>query len=222
MPTITTIAEGYRAELIAMRRGTSSLHRHFDLGEGALRVDRSNWITLAYDTRNAVRSGGDYTAYRAITARGELLWFVVMRGKRHGFHAETDCPWLAIEMAKEARRRRREVRARWDDVRRLARAARAGRLGITVHLDDADASPLCAMGVRNFLHRVGLGRTARAPAVVVGWLMLIDEQVGFVLYEAARREGLLDCRTLDGLPFDARDDAVPSALLDAERADLPA
>lgn len=192
MPITKTIADRHRAELIAMRRGTSSLDRHFESTDDGLRYDRSNWITLLYDTRNAVSSEPGTIAYRAMTSRGEPLWFVVSDGRKRGYHAETDCPWRGLEMAREARRRRREVRARWDDVRRLAREARTGRRKFEVTLDDAEASPLCALGVRSFMRSIGLGWVRRGPAAVVSLLMLIDEQVGFVLYEAALRQGVMD------------------------------
>ena len=214
MPFAQTIAEGYRAQLIALRRGTSSLDRHFDTGADSLRYDRSNWTTLLYDLRNSVSSERGRVAYRAMTSRGEALWFVVSDGKKRGYHAETECPWRAIEMAREANRRRREIRARWDDVRRLGREVRLGRRRFEVTLDDAAASPLCAMGVRNFMRTIGLGRVKRAPAAVVGWMMLIDDQVGFVLYEAALRQGVLDEIAAE------RNEIVTR--IQGESADLPA
>lgn len=152
---------------------------------------RSDWVSLYYDRGNAVTSDdGSQTAYRAITTRGEKLWLVFSAGKTRGYHAESDCPFDAFIEARDALYRRRQVRANWDEVRALARDLRLRRITFEVLRSDADASPLCAMGTRHFLRRVGIPNIKRMSGFWLAWLMLIEPQLGFVLHQAASRAAI--------------------------------
>ncbi|WP_299787732.1 hypothetical protein [uncultured Marivita sp.] len=157
---------------------------------------RSDWVSLTYDLGHKVTSDdGSQYAYRAITRRGELLWLVFSAGKTRGYHSEASCPFAAFDEARDALARRRQIRSRWGCVTEVARALRRGRLRFDILIEDAEASPLCAMGTRHFLRAIGVPNIKRMPGFALAWLMLIDGQLGFVIYQAALREGVLDQQT---------------------------
>ena len=159
---------------------------------GDFRFHRSDWISLYYDTGYKVTSDDQSQyAYRAITTRGELLWLVFSAGKTRGYHSEEPCPFAAFEDAQLALAHRRFVKSRWDEVRQVASALRLGRLRFDILIDDAHASPLCAMGTRHFLRSIGIPNVKRISGFKLAWLMLIEPQLGFVIHEAALREGVL-------------------------------
>jgi hypothetical protein len=58
-------------------------------------------------------------------------------------------------------------------------------------IEDAHTSPLCAMGTRHFLRSVGLSGITRLSGFKLAWLMLLEPQLGFVIHQAALREGVL-------------------------------
>ncbi|MEM6593556.1 MAG: hypothetical protein AAF672_02120 [Pseudomonadota bacterium] len=152
---------------------------------------RSDCIALYYDRAHIVRSDdGSQHAYRAITKQGEKLWLVFSEGKTRGYHAECDCPFEAFDITRRALQQRRQVKANWNDVRRLARDLRMRRVQLNVRLEDAERSPLCTMGIRHFLRSIGLPNLTRMSGFKLAWMMLAEPQLGFVLHEAAVREGV--------------------------------
>ena len=168
---------------------------------------RSDWVSLYYDTGYMVTSDDrSQYAYRAITTRGELLWLVFSTGKSRGYHSEERCPFAAFEDAQRALAHRRFVKSRWNDVNRVASALRRGSLRFDVLIEDAHASPLCAMGTRHFLRSIGIPNVQRMSGFKLAWIMLIEPQLGFVIHEAALREGVL--ADLEAAPVG---EAIPGA-----------
>lgn len=153
---------------------------------------RSDWISLFYDAGHKIVSeDGSQYAYRAITTRGELLWFVFSNGKSRGYHSEASCPFEAFAQARAALDQRRQIKSRWSDVTSVARDLRRGRRRFDILIEDAHTSPLCAMGTRHFLRSVGLSGITRLSGFKLAWLMLLEPQLGFVIHQAALREGVL-------------------------------
>jgi len=149
---------------------------------------RENWVPMWVDLGNRVAcETGEAFATRAITDRGELLWFVRQSGQRLGYHSSETDPVAAMAQAREARRQRRMVRARWTEVQQLRKDILRGKESFEVHINDAYASPLCTLGIEGFMRRIGLGRVQRVPCRVAAAMTYIDEQVGFVLWQAWQR-----------------------------------
>ena len=154
--------------------------------------DRSDWISLFYDTAHKVVSDdGSQYAYRAITTHGELLWFVFTIGKSRGYHSEADCPFDAFDEARAALDQRRRIKARWNDVTSVAAALRRRKIRFDALIEDAHSSPLCPMGTRHFLRSFGMSGITRLSGFKLAWLMLLEPQLGFVIHQAALREGVL-------------------------------
>ena len=182
--------------LAADRQMTSLIDKEIIANGDAFSFLRSDWVSLYFDRANCVTSDdGTQTAYRAITTKGEKLWLVYSTGKTRGYHAESACPFDAFVEARDALDRRRQVRANWDDVKRLGRDLRSRRMTMEVRIEDAHASPLCAMGTRHFLRQMGMARGTRISGFSLAWVMLIEPQLGFVLHQAALREGVSSART---------------------------
>lgn len=177
--------------LAAERQMISLIDRHLLARADSFRRDTSDWVKLWYDPGNArVSDCGQMTAYRAITDAGRTLWFVFTPRKTKGYHALTDCHIEAMAMAQHAWQRRRIVRSEWRQVEALARDLRAGRVRMDVRMEDAQASALCTLGIEGFLAGVGLARVTRISGRLAGWLMKIEPQMGFVIYEAQRRHAV--------------------------------
>lgn len=188
--------------LAADRQMTSLIDKEIIANGDSFKFIRSDWVPLFYDQGHEVTSDdGSQTAYRAITTMGEKLWLVFSTGKTRGFHAESTCPFDAFVEARDALDRRRAIRRDWDEVEQLGRDLRRRRITMDVRIEDAEASPLCAMGTRHFMRRMGMPRITRASGFIIAWLMLIEPQLGFVLHQAALRENVTDCRrVLSNMP----------------------
>ncbi|KNG94284.1 hypothetical protein [Pseudaestuariivita atlantica] len=181
-----------RTTLAQERQMTSLLDREIIGGSHQIVPHRENWVPMWVDTGHVVRSDcGTMFAERSITRGGRLIWLVTTEGKSHAYHATAQDPFAAFEQATEARDRRRFVRGQWDVVKRLQRDLMLGRRRFDVLIDDAAASPLCAVGIQYFMSRIGMGRVRRVSGRVAALMMMIEPQVGFVIYEAARRHGVL-------------------------------
>ena len=175
--------------LAAERQMTSLIDKEIIANGDAFSFLRSDWVSLFYDQSNYVTSDdGSQTAYRAITTQSEKLWLVFSKGKDRGYHAESDCPFDAFLEARDALDRRRRIRSNWDEVKQLGRDLRCCRISMEVRIEDAEASPLCAMGRRHFLRQMGIRRVKRISGFSLAWLMLIEPQLGFVLRQAALRQ----------------------------------
>lgn len=181
-----------RTALAKERQMTSLIDQDILSASGAIVLHRENWVTMWVDTGNAVFSDcGTMMAERGITEGGRKLWLVSRDGKAKAYHATAEDPFTAFEQADAARAKRRLVRSRWNIVKQLARDLMFGRRAFDVVIADAEASPLCAVGIQAFLSRIGLGGVTRVSGRVAALMMVIEPQVGFVIYEAALRHNVL-------------------------------
>lgn len=189
MMNLTRTREGaLKTRLAKERQMTSLLEREIVPASGAIQPNRENWVRMWVDTGHVVR--GDRPGVRAtrgIDDRGQLMWLVHRDGKALGYHATAADPVAAIEQAEAAWAHRKAVRQRWREVEALARDLRSGRRSFDVRFEDAAASPLCEVGIRAFLRRVGLSPDGAISGWFAAQLMRVEPQVGFVIYEAARR-----------------------------------
>ncbi|MFN6977785.1 MAG: hypothetical protein ACK4OP_06660, partial [Gemmobacter sp.] len=191
--TVTIPAGSSPADLrlaLAMQRPMTSLLDRAILSVTAeFAFDTENWVRMWVDPGHAVASDcGQCTATRGITTEGRLLWLVRHRDKAHGYHSAASCPFDAIAEAEWAWAERRRVRRNWAFVESLRRDLVAGRRRMTVEIDDAHRSALCATGIEAFMRRIGLGRVQRVSGRVAALMMLIEPQVGFVLAAAWERQ----------------------------------
>lgn len=187
MPRLTHAATRL---LLARQRPMTSLLDKEIIAEGPdLVFDKANWVPLYFDRGHAVPSDcGRMTAFRAVTLNGQFLWMVFAQDKQHGYHAACDDPVEALEQARHSWAHRRAVRQDWDLVERTARDLILGRQRFDVRIEDAQASPLCLLGIDGFRRAVGLGRVTRMPGRVAALLMKIEPQMGFVIHAALQRQ----------------------------------
>lgn len=177
--------------LACERQMTSLIDKAFIAGSDLFVFDKTNWVNLFYDPENVVTSDcGQVRAFRAITYQGDLLWFCFTNGKTFGYHALGDDPFVAIEEAQDAWRRRAYVKQRWDEVQSMARELIKGTQKFDVLYEDAEASPLCLLGIDGFLARIGMPKASRLSGRTAALLMKLEPQLGFVIFEAMQREGL--------------------------------
>lgn len=211
MPNIITKVAAYE-RLAQERQMVSLIDRDIIALGGDFIPQRSDWVSLFYDTAHKVTSDdGSQYAYRAITTRGELLWFVFSSGKSRGYHSEADCPFDAFREARAALDHRRQIKARWTDVKAIASNLRRGRMRFDILIEDAHTSPLCPMGTRHFLRSVGLPKITRLSGFKLAWLMLLEPQLGFVIHQAALREGVLPVEAArHSVAATGRDPVMPS------------
>lgn len=179
-----------RQKLALQRPSTSLLDRELLVYSGDIVEERENWIRAFVDYGHAIEcSRVQATAFRAVDASdGTLFWLVRRVGKVHGFHSGAVDPFDAIEEAQAAWQHRRQIRKDWPFVESLMRDALTGRIHLRVRIEDAHNSPLCGMGINAFMTRIRLGHVREISGRMAAILMWIDPQVGFVLYEAYRRE----------------------------------
>lgn len=160
------------------------------------------------DTGHIVRGDcGKITATRGIDLDGQFVWFVRHPEKRHGYHSQEDDPFRAIKQAEAAWAARRAVRKNWPEVKALAQDLIWGRARLDVRIEDAYASPLCALGIKWFLRHLGLGGSQRVSGRLAALLMQFEPQLGFVIYEAQARTNAHALR-----PTKARGKALPLGL----------
>ncbi len=197
-----------RATLAKERQMMSLIEREIIGGSDQIVRHSENWVHMWVDTGHRVMSDcGTMVAERGITRGGRLLWLITREGKRHAFHATAQDPFAAFEQANAAQARRREVRGQWATVKRLRRDLLTGRRHMDVTLEDAAASPLCSVGIEAFMSRIGMGRVQRVSGRVAALMMLIEPQVGFVIFEAAARQGRVQVHSAP----DATADFAPQA-----------
>lgn len=171
--------------LAGQRQMMSLIEKDILAASGTFEFDKRDWVKLWFDPGNVVTSDcGTVRAYRAITIEGTLMWYVFTDGKRRGYHAISGDPFAAMEEARTAWQRRRQIKARWGDIEAIARDLRSGRKSFEVRISDAHASPLCTLGIDGFMRSVGLGGFSRVSGRMAGMLMKIEPQLGFVIYEA--------------------------------------
>ena len=178
-------------KLINTLQMTSLIERDLALATNDVKRETVNWVPMWVDWNHTVRSVcNTATAARAITDRGELLWYVRHDMKKHGYHALHQDPFDAISEAMEAWRKRRLVRNQWADVRRLAQDLLLGRQKLTITLEDAEQSALCTLGINWFRDRLHITHKTALSGRTAAALMKVEPQLGFVIYEAAQRAGI--------------------------------
>ncbi len=174
--------------LAMMRPMTSLMERDILPVTGDIVEVRENWVRMWVDTGHVVSfDGGRITAFRGICDRGQPMWLVRHKNKKHGYHSLHSDPIDAVEEAQAAWDARRGGRARWNEVERCAADLLRGRRRLTVTMDDAHASALCAPGIEAFLRRIGLGRVRRVSGRIAALMMKLEPQVGFVILAAMDR-----------------------------------
>lgn len=175
--------------LLAQQRSMTSLMEMEIASAGPDMVfTKTDWVPLYYDRGHAVTAErGRITAFRALTLKGQFLWMVFVQDKVRGYHAMTDDPFDAIELAKASWAHRRAVRQEWDLVEATARDLLTGRQRFDVRIEDLHASPLCHLGCEGFRRAIGFGRVNRMPGWLAALAMKIEPQVGFVIHAAILR-----------------------------------
>jgi hypothetical protein len=149
---------------------------------------KADLVPLYFDRGNEVTSDcGQVWAFRAMTLKGQFLWLVFAKDKVHGYHASSNDPIEAIELAKRAWDLRRAVRKEWHVVESVARDLILGRQRFDVRVDDACNSPLCHLGFEGFRRAAGLGRVKQILGRTDALLMKIEPQLGFLIHAAMQR-----------------------------------
>ena len=177
-----------RLLLAQQRRMTSLMDMEIASAGPDMVFTKADWVPLYYDRGHAVSDArGRIVAFRALTLKGQFLWMVFAQDKARGYHASTDDPFEAIEMAKASWAHRRAVRQEWDLVERTARDLILGRQRFDVRIEDLHASPLCHLGGEGFRRAIGCGRVNRMPGWLAALAMKIEPQMGFVIHAAIQR-----------------------------------
>ncbi|MEL6617416.1 MAG: hypothetical protein AAFP16_00965 [Pseudomonadota bacterium] len=150
--------------------------------------DVTHRVQIWYDTANAVQSQfGTLTAYRAITLRGELLWFVHEHGRGDRFHAVTDTALDAMCMANAAWDQAQRACAMAVQLTRLTQDIRRGRVRFHATLEDAQHTPMSPLGFRAVLDGAGLFGVSRISASTLVRMMRREPQLTYVLHAAWER-----------------------------------
>jgi len=177
--------------LINKRKMTSLMERELALALNEVKRETANWVPMWVDWGHTVRSDcNTATAIRAITDKGELLWYVRHDQKKHGFHSLESDPFDAFADAMVAWKKRALVRAHWAQVKALSRDLMLGREEFRITMDDAEQSALCTLGIKWFRERLHIANKPDISGRFAGFLMKVEPQIGFIIYEAALRTGV--------------------------------
>ncbi len=177
-----------RLKLAKQRQMTSLMDQEILSHSTDMVFTKADWVPLYFDRGNKVTSDdGQMSTYRAVTLKGELHWMVFTPKKACGYHAFCSDPFEAMEQAKACWAHRRAVRQDWDQVQRTARDLLTGRQRFDVRMEDAEASPLCTLGIEGFRAAIGIKRINRMPGWLAALLMKIEPQMGFVIHAAMQR-----------------------------------
>lgn len=178
-----------KAKLIGQRQMLSLIEKEIAMNVGDLVQDRENWVRMWVDTGHIVTSdNGIIQAFRGIDFDGTLMWLVRHPNKKHGYHSRLSDPFAAMLEATHAWQERRRVRGRWPLVKAIAWDLILGRKSFDVTRDDAHRSALCGAGVDAFMKRVGCEKRHGFQGRTAALLMLLEPQLGFVIYTAFERE----------------------------------
>lgn len=189
--------------LINTRQMTSLIDREMALAANEVKRETVNWVPMWVDWGHTVRSDCDTaTAIRAISDKGEMLWYVRHDRKKHGFHSIQSDPFSAFSEAMAAWKKRAQVRAEWTIVKALSRDLILGRENFRVTMDDAEQSALCTLGIKWFRDRMRIAHKPDVSGRTAGLLMKIEPQMGFIIYEAAQRTGVWAERCNSASTFD--------------------
>ncbi|MEP1768355.1 MAG: hypothetical protein ABJJ53_17165 [Sulfitobacter sp.] len=175
--------------LVSTRSMTSLIEKEMSLATGGIKRETVNWVPMWVDWNNSVRSEtSSATAMRAITDKGELLWYVRHDVKKHGYHSTELFPFDAIREANAAWDQRQMVKRKWSEVVTAQKELLRGSSKYRVTMQDAEDSALCTLGIAWFRMRWGIGRKASISGRMAAILMAIEPQVGFVIYQAQKRQ----------------------------------
>jgi len=176
-------------KLVAERQLTSHLEVQLAANLSDFVRNNENRIRVWIDPDNVRNSDcGRFQAFRSITMEGELLWFVKTFSKKFGYHSQHSDPFAAMIDAQLAWAERSHIKkTHWQEIETLAQELRLGTTSFDITISDAEKSPLCSMGIRAFIRRFRLERFEKISGRIAAFLMLIEPQVGFVIWEAARR-----------------------------------
>lgn len=174
--------------LAAERPMTSLIDKEIIAEGSCFESSRDDWVPLYYDTGNKVTSD-DMTmvTYRAIAERGELMWLVFHKRRKHAYHASQTCPFDAFDEAACVYAERSRVKSDWQRVQVLAQKLRSRKINLTVTRQDAEECALCYLGTQYFLRRFGKEHITTISGFWPAWLMPLEPQIGFILYKAAER-----------------------------------
>ena len=198
--------------LVNTRQMTSLIDREIALSSNEIKRETVNWVPMWVDWGNTVRSDcGTATAMRAISDKGQLLWYVRHDSKKHGFHSLEDDPFSAIDEAIEAWAKRAVVRVHWAKVVVLSRDLVRGRETLRITMEDAENSALCTLGIDWFRDRMHIAHRENISGRMAGLLMKVEPQLGFVIYEAAQRTGLWAKSDTPSEAFEAEQPLLVSA-----------
>lgn len=178
-----------QARLVSQRQMMSLMEKEIAVIVGDLVEDRENWVRMWVDTGHIVTSDdGVLQAFRGIDFDGTLMWMIRHPAKKHGYHSRLPDPFAAMVEAREAWADRRRVRARWPLVKSIAWDLFLGRKSFDVTRADAHRSALCGAGIDAFMARIGCKDREGLSGRTAAMLMLLDRQLGFVIYAAYERE----------------------------------
>lgn len=178
-----------KSMLVKHRQMQSLMEKEIAVLSDDFEFTTENWIHLWVDHAQQVLSEcGTTRAFRGISVDEEPMWLVRHRDKIYGYHSLAKDPVTAIEEAQRAWMHRKEVRRNWAQVEEIARDLAAGRLKFDVHVEDAYASPLCTAGIKAFMKRFRISHVKSITGRRAAMLMRADNQVGFVIHEAWKRE----------------------------------
>ena len=178
-----------QTRLVGERQMMSLMEKEIAVIVGDLVQDRENWVRMWVDTGHIVTSDdGTLQAFRGIDFDGTLMWLVRHPNKKHGYHSRLSDPFAAMIEANEAWADRRRVRARWPLVKSIAWDLILGRKSFAVTRADAHQSALCGAGIDAFMTRIGCKNRQALSGRTAAMLMLLDPQLGFVIYAAYERE----------------------------------
>ncbi len=150
--------------------------------------DVTHRVQIWYDRTHAVHSKfGTLTAYRAITLRGDLLWFVRQEQSGLRFHACVEDPHVAMDLAMNTWDAARQLRDNPAVLKDIMGELRRGRARLQVCLADAEATPLSQLGFRALLDSVGLFGLTRISGQTITVLMKKEPLLAHVLHVAWRR-----------------------------------
>ncbi|MEZ5777476.1 MAG: hypothetical protein R3E44_03850 [Paracoccaceae bacterium] len=182
-------ARRHKTALVNLRDASARRETSLDLRPRRLVFDRSDWVSAWIDPRQIVLSwDGTTEAVRGVTTHGRLLWIVRQTGLSRAYHSRAADPFDAMAEARTAWQRRRDQRHLKPEVERIVRDLRWFRRRLAIRTDDAYRSPLCDEGVDGFLMSLGIVGFRTYPGWLIAWLYAFERQVGFVLYEAHRRQ----------------------------------
>jgi len=177
--------------LVQVRGDLSLMEQEFAI-EAQIQRETADWVPMWVDLENSVRSERvGATAYRAITDKGDLLWYVRRDGKKKGYHSPASTATEAFADAESCWSTRRAIKQNWRRLEVLQNELLSGRKSLDVTVEDARKGGLCVMGIEGFMKRFGISRRKHISGRFAALLMKFEPQVGFAIYNAASTKEFL-------------------------------